>query len=187
MGSWVETNVDGPTGRLHIVMTRIPGVTLRELAEDPPSEVHTVSHKHPARLVSMKLIVKAFKAVAERLIQLHEADWLLNDINLGSVLVDPSISAYEVGLVDFGQASPGHRPTAPGWGQHYPSEILRTPPSPARDTAILAATLKLAVKTLGKRRWEIEEKQAQVLLEGCMRQQEPARWFAASLREWGWK
>jgi hypothetical protein len=184
LGAWIEPDALNHDERLHIVMTRIPGMTLRELAGGQHSRARAARHEYLEWPISVVQIVQVFEAVNQRLVQLHEADWLLNDINLGSILVDTDASGIKVGLVDFGQASPRRRPTAPGWGQHYPSEILEAPPSPGRDTAILAATLRLAVEEFGGRQWKAEEEHVQTLLAGCMHKQHPASAFASSLRLW---
>lgn len=182
-GSWAEKR-GRATGRLHIVMSSLRGVTLRDLARDRASQRAEPDHPYFGTATSGVWLLTVFAAVAARLAQLHAAGWLLNDVNTGSIMVDVATQGRTaIGLVDFGQASPRDRPTPPGVGDHYPDEILDLRPSSARDVMLLAATLKAALRATGHDHLGDVEALVQRLLEKCPDQPDPACWFAAALGE----
>jgi tRNA A-37 threonylcarbamoyl transferase component Bud32 len=163
--SWSEVDSD----RLHIVMTRVPGSSLRD--------------RH-APALSLPVVLSALAAVADTFTRMHDAGWLVNDVNPGSVLVDTrEPGRTQIGMVDFGQASPMSAPTRPGWGEYYPSEVEALAPSAARDVILLAATSKVALRTHGRGRWVAEEARMQSLLVECRSKARPAEWFRTALTD----
>lgn len=131
--------LDGTDGRLHLVLSHIPGYSLSALAAEHES-------------VGIDVVAGLGSWLTGIVTGCHTIGLALVETNPGSILVDLSGDHVRFGLLDFGQSRPlGEENIIPETNQLLPPHLQGIHvASEARDAALCAATIDWAVDHLAK-------------------------------------